>query len=108
MNEAEKQEIANIARREVVAAIKELTPVFEASVARLTATVEKMVTRLEEVVVRGNEQTGYIEGLINAQSRTMKFTQGLADEYGSIFNALSARIGALETGKEPPPAPRAN
>ena len=118
----EKQETAAIVELVMAELMRQLTPIFHkiadhqqslaASVARLTATVEKMVTRLEEEVVRGNEHTDAIEQLIAAESRTMEFVQGLADQYGQIFNALSARIGALEAHEcglpEPPPAPRAN
>ena len=55
-----------------------------------------------------NEHVEAIEQLMRGQSETAKFVRGLADQYGQIFKALSDRIGALETGEEPPPATLAN
>ena len=140
MNDAEKTEVADIARRMVLAelmpALKELMPTFDkiadghekltATVKKLTATVEKLTATVKEILALvekltasveefaegHNEHTDNIEQLMLAQSKTMKFVEALADQYGQIFKALSARIDALEAREcglpEPLPAPRAN
>jgi hypothetical protein len=110
MTEDDKKEVVAIVHAAAVAVTKEFVAVLDRQMASINQLVA-LFDRLEKAEREGhNKHTANIEQLMIAQSKIVTFASGLANEYGKVFTALSARIGALEADGPKPSShpPRVN
>jgi hypothetical protein len=108
MTEDDLKKVETIVNAAVIAATKALMGEILALLQKQSTPVDKLVGSVEQIVTALRTHTDAIDTLMMSETKTMKFVDGLATQYGQIFKALSNRITALETGEPASPMPPMN
>jgi phage-related minor tail protein len=108
MTEDDLKKVETIVNAAVIAATKALMGEILALLQKQSTPVDKLVGSVEQIVTALRTHTDAIDTLMKSGTKTMKFVDGLAIQYGQIFKALSSRITALETGEPASPMPPMN
>ena len=74
----------------------EIMPLFGKQAAAMEALADFVAKVRDDDVERRKEHAAAIEQLLQGQTKIAEFTDGLATQYGQLFQALSNRLDAVE------------